>query len=58
MFSLTDYLTLREQMKLVEIAAEASDYEVRKHALSILNQYRSPPVFVAAPIGQSQNEEK
>jgi hypothetical protein len=53
MFSFTDTLTLREQVKLVELAAEAGDYEVRKHALSILNQYRNPPRFVApGPDGQ------
>jgi hypothetical protein len=40
-----DHLTLREQVKLVEIANGASDYRVRAHALSILNAYRNPPVM-------------
>lgn len=40
-----DHLTFREQVKLVEIANEASDYQVRAHALSILNAYRNPPAF-------------
>ena len=49
MLSLMDHLTLREQLKLLEIATEASSMDAREHALAILNQYRKPPIFKVPP---------
>lgn len=40
-----EYLSLREQLRLLEIAANASNHAVRELAFDILNQYRHPPMI-------------
>ena len=42
-------LTLHEQFRLVEIAHESSDLEIKKAALAILEQYLNPPMSFVAP---------
>ena len=37
-------LTLHEQFRLVEIAHESTDYEIKKAALSVLQKYLNPIV--------------
>jgi hypothetical protein len=46
-------LSLHEQFRLVEIAHETGDYEIKKAALTILATYLNPPVIVAGADGQS-----
>jgi hypothetical protein len=40
-------LSLQEQFRLVEIAHETGDHEIRKAALSILQTYLNPLVMVS-----------
>lgn len=41
-------LSLHEQFRLVEIAHETSDHEIRKAALLVLQKYLNPLVMVSA----------
>ena len=42
-----DQLTFRQQLRLLEIAADASDRTVRELARDVLADYRRPPVVFA-----------
>ena len=42
-----DHLTFRQQLRLLEIAADASDRTVRELARDVLVDYRRPPVVFA-----------
>lgn len=44
-----DMLSFKEQSKLVEIAHETTDLEIRRIAMAILQQYYPPMNFVAEP---------
>lgn len=66
--NIMDRLSFREQLKLLDLAANAGDYDVRRHALAVLNEYRGLPIpidpeFIAREAvknfsdGQSSREE-
>lgn len=49
-------LSLHEQFRLVEIAHETGNFEIRTAALKVLQQYLNPTCFVMDEIAQERKD--
>lgn len=46
MISIMEHLTLKQQFRLIEIAHETSNYEIKEAALQLLRNINFRPVFI------------
>jgi hypothetical protein len=55
-FEYIEHLSLHQQFRLIEIAADATNFEVRAMALKMLKDYLNPHQIQYAPLDDSPTE--